>query len=227
MANALHVSIEGEPTIIEDSEPLESAKLFKHISDAVWERRPSNHPLNFIRIPVLTEPGNAMAEATATMEHIDRRLIIGTAATGLHLTGPWGQKVVIKPSVLEQPQASAVETFVWDDLNTGRLLELNGERKFAKFTDQHRDYSRELSLGFWFDPDNGSTLSLSYVMQRSQVGQDKPTEISLRHWYSDFAESGYEGNSRFSRRLTVEQETKVLELFAKLGGIALPLPIDN
>lgn len=212
----------GKPKIdVVDEEPLRSARLFTYVSDQIWERRPRNHTWADYSVSAVVPPEEAFALANETAGGIDPRLVLARSVINLGKYRSDAEPDVIIPSdTLLVPEAAWVDTFNWDARNTGRIVKRNGKNLYAQFVDGHRDYSRELGVHFRFKWDK-SIVALKYVMQRAQDYQGEPTDLSAGVWYSGFAETGYESDIMHDIELTEEQETAMLTVMARIGGIAL------
>ncbi len=212
---------EGKPQIsIEDPEPLHSANLFKSISDAIWDRRRENWDWAEWSIESVLDPQEALSRANVVAEAIDQRLLLAGAGKDLRLHGGRSERAKISSNTLMVPEAVSLETFYWDNRWEGRQIKVDGDMKYAKFTDGHFDYARELSARFHFATRRGA-LVVSYLMQRYQYQQAEPTTLNAHVWYSPFAETGYEGNSLQRVEMTEEQELTMLKVFADIGGIVI------
>jgi hypothetical protein len=221
---------ENEELTIEDAPPLQSARLFKSISDAIWARRPFRHELVWsdFSVAAVLEPDIALSSANEVASRIESGLVLAGAARDLVLKGPRGEEVTIRAGQIATPMAATIETFNWDEAFRGRqVLNSDGSHAYARFTDGHVDYARELSANFHFTIEPRSRLVLSYSAQRYQFNQDKLTKLSSHAWLSDFAEHGYGGNSLQSAELTEDQEIDMLKVFAQIGGISVNGPGIN
>lgn len=212
---------DGSKTVVTltDPTPLRSAKLFRFVSDKVWEQRPDNDRWAMFGIEAAMPAPEALTAINKVIGAIDEKLVIAGGSKDLNIGGGRGERARISKKTLAAPEAAYLETYNWDSRWNGRSVKIDGERHYAEFTDGHLDYARELSAGFVFSP-KGNRLAVSYGMQRYQYGQAEPTRIFSHVWYSRFAETGYEGNAQHFTELTVAQETDVLKVFADIGGIS-------
>lgn len=208
----------GQIVTITDPDPLESARLFKFVSDRVWGRDEDNR-MSVRYTPSVVPANEALVMLNDVISEIGQHLIVAGGDSDLKLLGGRNEEVEITQNVLATPEDASLETFNWDEQWTYRPITVDGERTFAQFTDGHFDYARELAAGFHFRP-AGEALVVRYVMQRYQYGQDSTTELYTHVWHSRFAETGYEGNALDSQELTEAQEIAVLNVFAHIGGIA-------
>lgn len=209
------------PFTVHDPEPLASASQFIFISDRVWDQRdPGIVDAASWSTTADLDAREALQEVTAQLQELDERFDISTGDKGLKLSGSWNEKVTISRSRLVTPSQSALTTCNWDSLFDSRTVLVDERRHVARFTDGHRDYSRELSTKFWFRV-NELTLVASFTMQRHQYDQDQPVTVGASAWYSRFAETGYEGSGICRVELSEQQELALLETFARIGGISL------
>jgi hypothetical protein len=205
---------------VEDPEPLRSAKLFKYISDKVWEQRRSTDDWAVHIIELAVSPADALVAMNGVARAIDERLVLASANEDVKLTVRSGENVAIPRSSLTIPRMASLRTYNWDESSTSRQIEIGGERFGAKFTDGHRDYARELGADFYFRPE-GDWLTVNYAIERRQPGQGDLASLSARVQFSRAAESGCEGTLLYNRVLTEGQEIATLNAFAHIGGIAI------
>lgn len=217
---AILTTDDDRPFTVEDPAPLESATLFKVISDQIWDQRQLNIDTTSWSTTANLDAEQALNEVTTQLKEIDEKFDISSGEEDLKLTGRWNESVEIARSKLITPRQSTLTTFNWDAHSTIRIVYIDDERHVAQFSDGHRDYSRELEAKFWFTVDD-QTLIASYSMQRHQYDQDIPTSVSASIWYSHFAETGYEGSGIFRAELSEEKELTLLQIFARIGGISL------
>lgn len=217
----------GEVVELEDPTPLRSAQLFKFISDKVWQSRPAGRGYIFTSYssPSVLDPAQALSVANEAAGSIDESLVIAGTERNLTLRGSRGEDVTIESGQKATPESASMETFNWDDGFTTRSFiegsDGEGRRTVFRFSDGHVDYARELSVNFHFPIGEHSRLVLGYSAQRYQYKQDLPTTVSSTVWFSDFAETGYEGNSLHRAEMTEEQELIMLRALAQIGGVSL------
>lgn len=203
---------------VTDPEPLVSARLFKCVSDAIWERRPGK-----LRSPVW-DVGSDMPMSTVdqvvnlTVGNIDTRLKIAGRQRGLTLPGLRNVHAIVPATKLRELSAASVMTTNWDAPE--RIIDIDGKPRYVTFTDGHMDYDRQLELRLQFDFPP-SYLMVSYAMRRCEDSQDCPTNLHLGAYYSDLAEVEYNGSALHSAPLTPEQETTMIKMFALIGGISI------
>lgn len=210
-----------EPFTVLDYEPLESAKLFKAISDKIWEGHPDASILADWGVEATIDPEEAIGRVTGLLADINPDLVIPSGDQNLRLSGSYSRSLTLPSQLFLEPSQARIKTANWDSqFGLTRHVEVNGRRESARFTDGHQDYARDLSAKFIFDID-GEDIVLSYSMQRWQHRQDLNTRILGKIWYSGFAEQGYGGKQFGSIELSEQQEVSLLESFATIGGISL------
>lgn len=214
----------GKPEIdVIDDEPLYSATLYKYISDKIWEQKPRKDKWTVWGIDSVVPPEDAYAMMNDVVGMIKKQLVLTNKRINLGKKYDKGPDIVIPRRMLNTPVSAFVETLNWDDRNTGRVVFGDDEKhKYARFTDGHRDYSRELNASFRFDKD-GHRAVVTYAMQRAQHFQGKPTDLYVSLYHTAFQDQGYEGDVQHVTELTEQQEINVLRVMAKMGGIALNL----
>ena len=212
----------GEELLIPEVEPIESAQLFKTISDRVWAQRNPDSPLSFTRSLSVISPIEARDQINEAVGEIDEHFLIASDDEAFELGTPYpdAEEVIVTKADLKAPNTAALETYNWDDRRDLRWIDRDGERTAVEFTDGHSDYKRELSAKLWFQKDKAQ-MSTSYTIHRDQARQGSTTKLYLGLWHSDFAETGYEGHQLVNAEMTEEQELRVLEVMQKMGGIVL------
>lgn len=206
--------------IIEDLEPLRSAKLFKYVSDAVWSRKPEDDEWAIFGVKSNIPPQDALENINEIVAKIDSQLVLAGNSKDMTLSGPRGESVTIPARELVRPNSVSLTTYIWDERYTGRSIESDGKFVYAHFTDGHVDYARELRTNYKFTTELGQ-FAVSYVMQRRQYDQAYTTDLHANVWFSGFAETGYEGATLNTIELTEARETDVLNLYATIGGVSL------
>ncbi len=200
----------------QDVEPLESAILFKNVSDAIWAQKPENMKLARHRVASGLNALEVRDSLNEIVGDVDQNLVISGIGKALDLGAidSTMKPVIIDAEIIDNPVSAVVETFNWDNFNTLRYVELDGKSKAVKFMDGHKDYSRELSIKL----NLGKSAVANYVMQRVQADQDSPTSINLSVWHSAFAISGYEGQHITSSVLSEHHEIQALNLIQRMVG---------
>lgn len=229
MAEILNIRLVDtqEKRTIEDAEPLESAKLFWAVSDAIWQQNPTGD--DSFSASFAIEAAAPAAEAALVLnevfEGIDEKLVVIGREEPLELDGMRGPDTgtTVPSTILAAPQRASIGTFKWDARATSRLVYIDGQQRGASFTDGHTDRHREVFASFRFRSE-GSVMALQYAMQRMQPWQDDTTALSMILRHSAFAETGYEGHHLAYVPVTEEQEIALLEAFQAIGGLVLEMP---
>ncbi len=208
----------GENVVIEDPDPTKAALLFKSISDNIWENKEPGG-LALERVGSVIDPAEARDAINEVVKHVDEKLVISGIGKALDLGLSWhGERkpVIVEADIIDSVANAAICTYNWDSRMTGRLLEIDGKRVGAEFTDGHTDYYRELAAMF-----STEAGILTYAMQRQQAQQGSPAAMYLNFSHRDFLETGYEGHQLGSATLSDEQETEFLKVLQRMGGIEL------
>ena len=210
---------------VRDPEPLESAEVFKRLSDAIWDQREvRGRDTLRATIPVVVEPDEARDQLNEVVGAIDRRFVYSGTKRALKLKGGWSSKEehTIPAQALASPIGVSLAVFNRDHIEgKGRDVKVNGHYQVAQFPKGQRDWHRNLQTTLAFDEDGRATPQFRYSIWRDLPTQDRLTCLDLNVHYSPLAWGGYEGHGIYSKNLSVEQELRVLELFQSLGGISL------
>jgi hypothetical protein len=203
---------------VADPVPLASARLFKYVSDAIWERRPENLHVPFWDVGTNITKNTVKQIVNWTVDDIDPRLKVANRWHGLRLAGTHNLHAMVPAISLRELSAVSVGTYNWD--TPERSVDIDGTSRDVTFIDGHMDYDRqlELKLHFNFTP---AYLVASYAMRRRESSQDHPIGLRLSAYHSELAETDYGGTSLHSVSLTPEQETTMLKMFASIGDIDL------
>jgi hypothetical protein len=204
--------------VLEDPEPVASARLFKHVSDGIWASRPRQFRLPFWSVVSVIPPNEVAATLNWTVSEIDESLVVGGGQRSLELSGMRSERAIVPGFRLRNPTSAAMVTFNRDEPQ--RAVIVNGQPRYVKFVDGHQDYARELDLKLNYEFGSEQAV-ISYSMWRHQQVQDLPISLMASVRYNDFAETGYESEPICSVELTPEQETSVLKIMAMVGGISL------
>lgn len=216
----IHARILGtdEMITITDGAPLESAKLFKSISDEIWDDpRHDQSSLSFRRVASVVTAEEARDIMNGAVRGIDEGLVISGIGKALDI-GPrhygGSEHVIVEPEILDNPDGAEVLTSNWDKSMSQRKILHNGEEVIAEFTDGHKDYCRELEARI-------ATKSgiINYTMQRTQEMQEETTQISLSMFHFDFAQTGYDGHLIALAEPSEIDELRVLKAMAQIAGI--------
>ncbi len=208
----------GEEIIIEDPDPTEPAQLFKNISDSIWKNKGPNR-LAMHRAESAIDPTEARDAINEIVKDVDERFVISGIGKALDLGPSWyGERkpVIVEADVIDTIAGAAISTYNWDDRMTYRLLEIDGKRVGAEFTDGHTDYYRELAAMLFT-----KVGTITYGMQRQQTQQGGPTAMYLNFSHRDFLETGYEGHQLGHAPLSEEQEIEFLKVLQRMGGVEL------
>lgn len=208
----------GEEMIVEDPDPIESAKLFKSISDNIWKNKEPGG-LTQERVECAIDPTEARDAINEVLKGIDEKLVISGIGKALDLGLSWyGERkpVIVEAEVIDSIASAAIKTHNWDSRMTGTLLEIDGERVGVEFMDGHTDYYRELAAMLFTEAG-----TITYAMQRQQAQQGGSAGMYLNFSHSDFLETGYEGHQLATVGLTEEQEIEFLKVLQRMGGIEL------
>lgn len=211
----------GKPEIdVIDDVPKQSAVLFKHVSDKIWEQKPQKDRWAVWSIGSVIPAEDAFVLANDAVKAVRDDLVVTERKINFGKKHQNDDDLIVPANTLTTPKSASVETFNWDRIQTGRPVDVDGRHAYAKFADKHRDYARELSAKFRFEVDR-STVIVKYVMQRYQYYQGDLTDLQVVVSHSSFQEMGYDGHHQKDVELTEEQEINILKVIAKIGGIAL------
>lgn len=208
--------------VLEDPEPLASARLFKHVSDGIWASRPKR-PQHYLQLPSWSvvsavPPDEVAATLNWTLGEIDEGLVVVGGQRSLKLSGMRSQRAIVPGRDLRSPSLATMATFNRDEPQ--RAVTIDGQPRYVRFMDGHRDYVRQLELKLHYQS-SAARVVVAYSMWRYQQEQDMPTSLTAGAWYSEFAETGYDSEPIRSVELTSDQETSVLKIMAMAGGIGL------
>lgn len=200
--------------------PLDSARLFKHLSDEVLKHGVHPTPsVGAVFIPV-NDAGRETADLGKELA------VLGKNRDPLTLTGMWGQKRTITPEELAQPIHSAR---VWvarnDNAMNAAAVEINGEPRFVKYIGSTEWY-RYLEVSLSMPVGDDDLLSVKYSMQRVQHEQNEPATLSRDYYLNSHFETGYEGSDYDGSddhliQMSEKEELRFLSIVAALAGVGL------
>jgi len=211
----------GRLMVFEDAIPLESAVLFKHISDEVWKEKPEHYEGFDAAKEYSTDPAGMLAQTNQELGKIDKGLVISSYQE-LIVDNASDDQVILPGSTFVMPEKVWLSTRNFDKQNTYRTIRVGDEIITAEFENGHCDYSRELSTNFVFPGD----VHIQYLMHRDQEHHHKSGVIFAHAWYRDLIDDKHTRTDLFGTKLTESQETDVLKLFAKIGNISLAAPTE-
>lgn len=221
--NMLNVELieSGTRMAVPDVEPLPSASLYLDISNELWKRKKEANILSFVRFESAVPALQARMEMNEALEAIAPQLALDGLKRAVSLNDPYSNEAVrFEPDFFNAPSYAGVETFNWDYSGKYRRMEIDGIVEAVEFTDGHLDYQRELGAQFHYEKD-GKLVSVSHSIDRSQSWQDQPATVSTNVWFSEFAETGYEGSVIAHAEMTPEQETAVVQVMRRMAGLAI------
>lgn len=215
----------GEETSWYDPDPLDSAILFKALSDRILELK-TDYPNDCSNIvPAVVHPVEARDAINEVLGEIDEGMVVSGVGKPYEIGGRW--PVTLPAGDLETPTEVSIQSRWFDWTNNHRLL-AEDERdlvdddgawlKTAVFSDGHVDYRREIKANLAFRAD--LLTNLYYEIERWQKDQGSPTELKMHVW-SGRSPMSYLDYLERKAPLTVEQELRVLRLFQGIGGISL------
>lgn len=211
----------GKRMTVPDVKPLPSASLYLDTSNELWRRKNQANMLSLVRIESVVPPLQARTEMNGALEAIAPQLALDGLKQAVSLNDPYSNEAVLfEPDFFNAPAYAGVETFNWDYSGKYRRMEIDGVVEAVEFTDGHLDYQRELGAQFHYEQD-GKFVSVSHAIHRSQSWQDQPATVSTNVWYSEFAETGYEGSIIAHAEMTVEQEAAVVLAIRRMAGLAI------
>lgn len=211
----------GKRMEVPDVEALPSSSLYLDTSNELWKRKKEANILSFVRVESTMPPLQARMELNKALEAIAPQLALNGLKRAVSLNDPYSNEAVrLEPDFFSTPSYAGVETFNWDYNGKYRRMKIDGVVEAVEFTDGHLDYQRELGAQFHYEKD-GKFVSVSHAIHRSQSWQDQLATVSTNVWFSEFAETGYEGSIIAHAEMTPEQETAVVQVMRRMAGLSI------